>query len=655
MYRLKLLGGAAIESDQGPLAGRGVQRRRLALLAYLVLARGRAVPREKVAAMLWPEADADRARHQVSDAVYRINQAVGAQAIVAAGEELRLDAASLPSDASVFLSAIADEAWERAVAVYAGPLLDGFFVPDAPEFERWADVERGNLGREYVRALEALATGSERAGDRPRAVEYWRRAAVQEPYSSRIAVRLMHALDAIGERAAALKHARIHAELVRQDLGAPPDAEVAALAESWRVEDPVPLTQRIPSSVSESVKPPPAAKGVPATTADLQPSDESGAGTIAAPHAATAAVAHAATADGARAPSAAGTHASTDAVTHAATAAATRATSLTSASLWRPLVAVALVLFVLVALIQYYGGRSETRAAGGSTYRTVAVLPFLNLSGDPANEYMSDGITDELINTFARVPGVRVTSRTSAFSYKGTRLDVKEIGRRLGVEVVLEGSVRRAGDRLRVAAQLVGVGDGYQIWSQTFDRSASDVFAIQEEISRAIVGNMRGQLGAEAPALPRIAPPADDPESYDLYLKGRFAWHQRNEAGLRSAVEHFTASVTRAPRYARAWAGLADAYAVLGFYDYLRPREAFPRAREAADRALALDSTYGAPLATRGYVSLYYDWSFERAEGEFRRSIAIDPTYSTAHQWYGNLLTSRVLPKPKPRCGARRS
>jgi tetratricopeptide (TPR) repeat protein len=167
----------------------------------------------------------------------------------------------------------------------------------------------------------------------------------------------------------------------------------------------------------------------------------------------------------------------------------------------------------------------------------------------------------------------------------------------------------------------------------------TDVFAIQEDISRSIVSMLRGRLVPAAPV--QIAERStQDADAYDLYLKGRFAWHERTEAGLRRATEYFQQAVGRAENYARAYVGLGDAYAVLGFYDYLAPRESFPRAAEAARRALAIDSTLAAPYATLGYVELYYNWNWSASEELFRRSITLDPSYSTAHQWYANLLTA---------------
>jgi tetratricopeptide (TPR) repeat protein len=250
-------------------------------------------------------------------------------------------------------------------------------------------------------------------------------------------------------------------------------------------------------------------------------------------------------------------------------------------------------------------------------------------------------MTEELSYMLGRDSGVRVLSRTSAFAYRDSLIDVREIGRRLGVAWVVEGSVRRGGPALRITARLTNARNGYQVWSETFDRTAADVFSIQEEIASAIAGRVR--LGAGVDGLPSATPVAGgmgDPVAYDLYLRGRYHWHRRTEHDLRQAAALLEQSVQRAPGYARGWAGLGDAYAVLGFYDHLPPAEAFPRAEAAALRALSLDARLAAPHATIGYVNLYYRWNWSVAEASFRRSIEMEPTYSTAHQWLGNLLTA---------------
>ncbi len=610
MYRLKLFGSVALMAEDAPIEGRAVQRRRLALLSILALSREKSASRERIAALLWPEADTDRARHLVSDSIYRINQALQATAVSAIGDDLHLERSIVSVDVLDFCDAFRRADWRRCVELYAGELLDAFVVPDAPDFERWADGERAQRANDYQKALESLALDGEARGEHALAIDYWRRAAVRDPHSSRVALLLMRALDRSGERAAAIKHARIHTELVRQEVGAEPDVQVIAFADELARLAPVPSSREIAraharrASGAEGALPSAALERSGGTVFDL---DAGGTPTV-----------------------------QKEPLEFLAS---TRVASVSRNVRWRSLGVISALAVATAVNWLVLRRPAELPAAPAGAQRSIAVLPFANQSGDDTNDYMSDGITDELISTLGEVRGLRVTSRTSVFALKGTHLDVRDVARRLGVESVLEGSVRRAGDHLRVTAQLVTARDGYQLWSETFDRRVSDVLDIQQQIAAAIVDRLRGvDLAASTTASPH---PADDPVAYDLYLQGRYAWHQRTEGGLRQAVERFSAAVARSPRYARAYAGLGDAYAVLAFYDYVAPREAFPRAREAAERAVALDSTLAAPHATLGYVDLYYDWRFDRAEGEFRRSLALDPTYSMAHQWYGNLLTSR--------------
>ncbi|HEU4453051.1 MAG TPA: BTAD domain-containing putative transcriptional regulator, partial [Longimicrobium sp.] len=247
MFSLKLLGGAALESDGVPVSGRPVHRRRLALLAVLAAARGRTVGRERLVGYLWPDHPGDAARHLLSESLYILRKALGERAFVAAGDELGLDPSVVSSDLAEFEGALDADDPARAVAVYGGPFLDGFYVSDAPEFERWAEEERRRLERAHARALEALAEAAEVEDDPRGAAEWWRRLARTDPFSSRIALRLMRALEAGGERAAALRHAAVHGALVREELGAEPDPEVEAFAQRLReAPRPSPPTPPLP-------------------------------------------------------------------------------------------------------------------------------------------------------------------------------------------------------------------------------------------------------------------------------------------------------------------------------------------------------------------------------------------------------------------------
>ncbi|HZM28242.1 MAG TPA: hypothetical protein VFB89_12910 [Gemmatimonadales bacterium] len=265
------------------------------------------------------------------------------------------------------------------------------------------------------------------------------------------------------------------------------------------------------------------------------------------------------------------------------------------------------------------------------------MLPFANLSADPENEFFADGMTDEVINALAKVPGLRVVSRTSAFAFKGKQLDVREIGAQLNVQAVVEGSVRRSGRRLRLSAQLTNVADGYQLWSESFDRELEDVFAVQDELSRGIVSALQIRLlGRQRSAL--VRPPTDDLEAYTLYLKGRHFWNRRSEPDLWRGLDYFQQALARDLGYAPAHAGVADSYAILGFYSALRPTEAFPQARQAGVRALELDPGLGEAHPALAYVAMYHDWDWAAAEREFQLAIRLNPGYSTTHQWYGNFL-----------------
>jgi serine/threonine-protein kinase len=269
---------------------------------------------------------------------------------------------------------------------------------------------------------------------------------------------------------------------------------------------------------------------------------------------------------------------------------------------------------------------------------SVAVLPLVNLSPDRENEYFSDGMTEELITALGKVEGLRVAARTSAFAFKGKEADVREIGAKLNVGTVLEGSVRRSGRRLRLTAQLVSTKDGYHLWSEEYDRELADVFAVQDDLARAIVGALRVTL--QRPAGGALVKPATaDLEAHDLYLQGRFHWNRRTYESLREAVRYFERAVARDSTYADAYAALAETCVLFPNYGVSSPVEAYPRARAAALQALQLDSTLGNAHATLGVVREQYDYDWAGAERELRQAIALDPGYATAHQWYAELLS----------------
>ncbi len=271
--------------------------------------------------------------------------------------------------------------------------------------------------------------------------------------------------------------------------------------------------------------------------------------------------------------------------------------------------------------------------------RCIAVLPFVNASPDPENEYLSDGITDELIDALAKVEGLRVASRTSVFALKGKPQDVRAIGALLGAAWVLEGTVRRVGDRLRISAQLTSAENGQLLWSQRSDRTLEDVFAIQEEIARTIVDTLRATSFADL-AEPPARRYTQSIKAYGLYLKGRYAWNKRTEEGVNEAIRHFEQAIAEDPNYAPAYAGLADSYALQLDYQSVPVAEGFARAKEYARKALELDETVAEAHASLAWSLFIYDWDWDVASREFRRAIELDPRYPTAHQWHAFLLAA---------------
>jgi eukaryotic-like serine/threonine-protein kinase len=278
-------------------------------------------------------------------------------------------------------------------------------------------------------------------------------------------------------------------------------------------------------------------------------------------------------------------------------------------------------------------------AVADSSARVLAVLPFVNASADPENEYFSDGMTDELITALAKVEGLHVASRTSVFALKGAKEDVRALGRRLNVSTVLEGSVRKAGNRLRINVQLTSVTDGRTLWSERYDRELADVFAIQDEIARTIVGTLRSTLlGDLGDPVPRRY--TANLKAYSLYLKGRFWWNRRTQQGIAEGIRYFEQAIAEDAGYALAYTGLADSYALQVDYRGAPVREGLERAKVEARRALELDESLAEAHTSLGWVTFIYDWDWVGAGRELARAIELNPRYSVARQWHSWFLTT---------------
>jgi eukaryotic-like serine/threonine-protein kinase len=268
--------------------------------------------------------------------------------------------------------------------------------------------------------------------------------------------------------------------------------------------------------------------------------------------------------------------------------------------------------------------------------KSIAVLPFTDMSAERGNEYFGEGMAEEIINALTGVDALRVAARTSSFAFKGQNVDARTIGQRLDVAAILEGSVRRAGERLRITAQLISVADGYHLWSQRYDRDMADVFAIQDEISRAIVDSLKVKLlGREDTTL--VRPPTHNLDAYNLYLKGRFFWSQRGE-GLLKALDCFAQAIENDPQYPAPLTGIADCNNMIAWYGLAPPREAFDAARDAALRALSIDRNCAEAHTSLAFVKMFHDWDWTGAEQEYLRALQLKPGYATAHHWYGEYL-----------------
>jgi TolB-like protein/Tfp pilus assembly protein PilF len=274
----------------------------------------------------------------------------------------------------------------------------------------------------------------------------------------------------------------------------------------------------------------------------------------------------------------------------------------------------------------------------------LAVLPFQNLTGDASQDFFSDGFTEEMITDLSRVQPERlaVIARTSAMRYRNAGKAVDEIGRELGVQYVLEGSVRRAGQRVRISAQLIRVRDQTHLWAESYERDLSDVLALQREVSHAIAGEIELKLSPEQSLRLARARPID-PQAYEAYLQGRYFWNRRTREGFEKAIQYFDQAIAKDPNAPQFYAGLADAYALMGSLpDTAIPRpQAMEKARAAAQKALAMDDSQAEAHTSLAFVEMHYDWDWPAAEKEFLRALQLNPGYATAHHWYAYFLISQ--------------
>src|SRR6185295_7554385 len=271
-----------------------------------------------------------------------------------------------------------------------------------------------------------------------------------------------------------------------------------------------------------------------------------------------------------------------------------------------------------------------------SLEQSMAVLPFVDMSAERDQDYFCEGMAEELINALANVDGLRMTSRTSAFQFRDQQLDVHTIGERLKVDKILEGSVRKSGRRLRVTVKLVDVPTGFHVWSEKYDREMEDVFDVQDEIAKSVVNKLRIQL--ESGGTPLVKKHTENLEAYNIYLKGRFYWNKRYALGVQKGMECFQAAIEKDPKYALAYAGLADSFSVLATWNFIHVNAGYGSAKAAAVKALDLDPDLSEGYTSLAYVRMFFDWDWPGAEDSLLRSIELNPRYAVAHYWYALLL-----------------
>jgi len=311
---------------------------------------------------------------------------------------------------------------------------------------------------------------------------------------------------------------------------------------------------------------------------------------------------------------------------------------------WVAALLIVLALLTVAAVVWSRRVAESSGVVGGITRRlgatrSLAILPFVNATGDAEAEYLSDGVTETLINTLARVPGVRVMSRTSVFHYKGKSADPMQVGRELNVTSIVVGRIEDVGGKLVVSAELIDARDGTLNWGNRYEFARSDLFPVQQSIAAEIARALRLQLGGREQQL-FAKRQTSDPRAYELYLKGRFQWNKRSADGLYKAIEFFNQAIEIDPQYALAYAGLADVYNLLDIWAGLPTKETFPRAKAAAEKALSIDDQLAEAHTSLAYAIQTYEWDWPAAEREYRRAIELNPNYATAHQWYAEFLTA---------------
>ncbi|HEX6038078.1 BTAD domain-containing putative transcriptional regulator [Longimicrobium sp.] len=581
---IKLLGDPLLRGPDGrPVTGRAAYKRRLALLSILGVARGRPVGRERLIGLLWPDHPTDAARHTLSESLYVLRKELGEGLFVSVGDEVALNPAAAASDVDAFETALEAGRPEEAVRAFGGPLLDGFYVSNALDFERWLDGERDRLARACASALEGLAAAAEAEGRPLGAVEWWRRLAAHDPYSSRAALRLASALEAAGERGAALRAATAHAARLREELGVEADPELAELverllAEPARIPPPPVLPASVPtagaepetkieeSSGAETASDAGGGQGIKAAV----PADAPGGGELAADAGAPVPQPE---------PVSSAPGSAVDAVPsqadHPEAADARRPPRWSRAA---AALTGALAMVSVLAGLALSGGAPRAPEQPRYDPRRIAVLYFDDHSPNGELAYLASGLTEMLIHELSQVQVLDVVSRNGVKPYRERAVPFDSMAADLRAGSVVEGSVQRSGNRVRVTVQLIDANSNAHLESRTVERPMADLFVLQDAVAREVSGFLRRRVGREV-RLVEMERRAGNPRALELVLR---AVDARARAREMARSPH--------PR------DVAAALQVLAGADSLLLR------------AAALDGKWGEPELQRGWVTLDRAW-----------------------------------------------
>ena len=594
-FHLRTLGTLALTNSAGEsiLGGHGSHKRRLALLSVLAAAGDRGRSRDQLMLLFWPEATQTRARRSLDQLLYLLRNSLS-EDVFAGVNPLRLNDAVITSDVGDFLSALERSAHAAAADAYGGTFLDGFFLGDSPEFERWVDAERARLTTRYTETLDELAHASAATNDRAGAAR-WRRALTEtDPLSGPYAAGYMRALANAGDKAAALRHAERYTALVSRELGVDAGPEVASIAAELRVGDSA--TGRLGDSTTR-----PVAIGHERIDAHDSPTAVTDGASV-SPHART----------------------------------------LERRVRWPFFVAAGFLIVALsVVGTQWMRSRSTPRRPAD---RSIVVLPFANVGGDPRDAAIVDGLSEELIAVLARLGQLKVIDRTSDLAFKNGHLDARRIADSLGVAYVITGSVQKDSVHLRVHVELVDARDGSTRWAESYESELRDIFRVQSQIAGAVARELDVRLGASELARIKRGSTAN-PAAHEMYLKGNDPMMLRTDSTVQMALGYVDEAIRLDPNYAAAYTARARLLmrSMMGDDTSRSQVERRALAEQSVLKALALDDSLADAHATLG-VMRRDRLDFATGETELKRAVALEPATARFHEWLVQLYIATARP-----------